>query len=175
MGAPITVTAGNFDSEVLQSDSPVLVDFWAPWCGPCRVIAPAVEELATEYDGKLKVGKLNVDDHPAIAQNYGITGIPALLFFKDGKRVDTVVGAVSKDVLQGHVKLGLFFLGRGGGRAGVTGSRGYGYGHGRGGSDAELFLQRLYQVGQFQHAHALDSFQQFLFSSHGASSILVLS
>ena len=67
-------------------------------------IAPPVEELATEYDGKLKVGKLNVDDHPAIAQNYGITGIPALLFFKDGKRVDTVVGAVSKDVLQDHVK-----------------------------------------------------------------------
>jgi len=103
MGAPFTVTAGNFDTEVLQSDAPVLVDFWAPWCGPCRVIAPAVEELATEYDGKLKVGKLNVDDHPAIAQNYGITGIPALLFFKDGKRVDTVVGAVSKDVLQEHV------------------------------------------------------------------------
>lgn len=103
MGTPFTVTAGNFDAEVLQADAPVLVDFWAPWCGPCRVIAPAVEELATEYEGKLKVGKLNVDDHPAIAQAYGITGIPALLFFKDGKRVDTVVGAVSKNVLQEHV------------------------------------------------------------------------
>lgn len=103
MTAPVTVTVGNFETEVLQATGPVLVDFWAPWCGPCRVIGPVVEEMATTYAGKLKVGKLNVDDHPAIAQRYGITGIPALLFFNAGERVDTVVGAVPKSVLQKHI------------------------------------------------------------------------
>ena len=101
--APLTITVENFEKEVLQAAGPVLVDFWAPWCGPCRVIGPVVEEMATQYTGQLKVGKLNVDDHPAIAQRYGITGIPALLFFKQGAVVDTVVGAVPKSVLQKHV------------------------------------------------------------------------
>ena len=103
MATPVQVTSQNFDAEVLQAKDPVLVDFWAPWCGPCRVIAPAVEEMATQYAGKLKVGKLNVDDDPMVAQRYGITGIPALLFFKNGQVVDTVVGAVPKNVLQNHV------------------------------------------------------------------------
>lgn len=99
----LTVTSENFEAEVLQSELPVLVDFWAPWCGPCRVISPLVEEMASEYAGKLTVGKLNVDDHPAIAQKYHITGIPALLFFKDGEVANTVVGAVPKAVLQDNV------------------------------------------------------------------------
>jgi thioredoxin 1 len=103
MAAPLNVTSTNFETEVLQATAPVLVDFWAPWCGPCRVIGPVVEEMATQYAGKLKVGKLNVDEHPAVAQRYGITGIPALLFFKDGQVVDTVVGAVPRNVLQKHV------------------------------------------------------------------------
>lgn len=103
MAEPVIITAENFDSEVLQASEPVLIDFWAPWCGPCRVISPVVEEFASQYSGKLKVGKLNVDDHPAVAQRFGITGIPALLFFKDGNVVDTVVGAVPKNVLQKHV------------------------------------------------------------------------
>jgi len=99
----LTVTSENFETEVLQSELPVLVDFWAPWCGPCRVISPIVEEMASEYAGKLTVGKLNVDDHPSIAQKYHITGIPALLFFKDGEVANTVVGAVPKAVLQDNV------------------------------------------------------------------------
>jgi thioredoxin 1 len=103
MAEPQTITVDNFEAEVLKAGNPVLIDFWAPWCGPCRVISPVVEEMAEQYVGQLKVGKLNVDDHPAIAQQYGITGIPALLFFKDGAVVDTVVGAVPKNVLQKHV------------------------------------------------------------------------
>lgn len=103
MAGPFEVTTSNFDTEVLQSDTPVLIDFWATWCGPCRMIAPSVEEIATEYAGKLKVGKLDVDHHPAVAQRYGITGIPALLFFKGGQVVDTVVGAVPKSRLQQRV------------------------------------------------------------------------
>lgn len=103
MAGPLMITAENFDKEVLQATEPVLIDFWAPWCGPCRVIGPVVEEFATQYAGKLKVGKLNVDDHPIVAQRYGITGIPALLFFKQGAVVDNVVGAVPKNVLQKHI------------------------------------------------------------------------
>ena len=104
MVAPLTITLSNFEHEVLQAPGPVLVDFWAPWCGPCHIIGPMVEEVASQYAGMLKVGKLNVDDHPAVAQRYGITGIPALLFFQEGKVVDTVVGAVPKRVLQQHVE-----------------------------------------------------------------------
>jgi thioredoxin 1 len=103
MAEPLTITAENFETEVLQSSKPVLIDFWAPWCGPCRVIAPVVEEFATQYATNLKVGKLNVDDHPSVAQRYGITGIPALMFFHNGNVVDTVVGAVPKGVLQKHI------------------------------------------------------------------------
>src|ERR671925_2168600 len=104
MAEPLEITAANFEAEVLKSTTPVLIDFWAPWCGPCRMVAPSVEEMATQYAGKLKVGKLNVDDHPSVAQRYGITGIPALLFFEGGQVVDTVVGAVSADVLRKHVE-----------------------------------------------------------------------
>ena len=103
MAEPLTITTSNFETEVLQATTPVLIDFWAPWCGPCRFVAPAVEEMATQYAGKLKVGKVNVDDYPAVAQRYGITGIPALLFFEGGQVVDTVVGAVPKSTLQKHV------------------------------------------------------------------------
>src|SRR5438067_13879368 len=103
MAGPLEITAANFEAEVLKSTTPVLIDFWAPWCGPCRMVAPAVEEMATQYTGKLNVGKVNVDEHPAIAQRYGITGIPALLFFKNVESVDTVAGAVPKITLQRNV------------------------------------------------------------------------
>src|SRR5215831_18641082 len=103
MAEPLEITAANFEAEVLKSTTPVLIDFWAPWCGPCRMVAPAVEELATQYAGQLKVGKVNVDDHGAIAQRYNITGIPALLFFKGGEQVAAVVGAVPKSTLQKKV------------------------------------------------------------------------
>lgn len=87
---------GNFDQEVIGSDLPVLVDFWAVWCGPCRMIAPIVEELSKEYEGKVKVGKLDVDNNPRVASTYGIRSIPTLLVFKDGQVVEQIVGAVPK-------------------------------------------------------------------------------
>ena len=93
----------NFDSEVLNSEIPVLVDFWAPWCAPCRAIAPSVEALADEYAGKVKVGKLNIDDNPTIPGKYGIRSIPTLMVFKGGQKVDTVVGAVPKATLSGTI------------------------------------------------------------------------
>lgn len=93
------VTDATFESDVLNSDQPVLVDFWATWCGPCRTIAPTIEELASEYEGKAKVVKLDVDNNPQAAQQFGIRSIPSLLFFKDGKPVDQMVGVVPKKTL----------------------------------------------------------------------------
>ncbi|MCK9425288.1 MAG: thioredoxin [Ignavibacteriaceae bacterium] len=93
---PLEITDDNFTTEVLQSDKPVLVDFWATWCGPCRMIAPIVEELATEYDGKYKIGKMDVDNNPQTATQFGIRSIPTLLIFKGGKVVETIIGAVPK-------------------------------------------------------------------------------
>lgn len=93
----ITFTDDNFESEVLKSETPVLVDFWAPWCAPCRIVSPIVEELAKEYSARVKVGKLNVDDNPQSAQKFGVMSIPTVVLFKDGKPGKTMIGAQSKD------------------------------------------------------------------------------
>lgn len=94
--AEIQLTDETFDQDVVQSPQPVLVDFWAPWCGPCRMLAPVVEEIAKEYTGKIKVAKMNTDDHPNAASRYKISAIPTLLFFKGGKVVEQLVGVHSK-------------------------------------------------------------------------------
>ncbi len=94
MASYVTGTDANFEDEVLNSDQPVLVDFWATWCGPCRTIAPTIEKLAADFEGRAKIVKLDVDNNPQTAMKYGIRSIPSLLFFKDGKPVDQMVGVV---------------------------------------------------------------------------------
>ncbi|MDD3853633.1 MAG: thioredoxin [Syntrophomonadaceae bacterium] len=94
------LTETNFEQEVIKSELPVLVDFWAPWCGPCKMVGPIVDSLATDNSGKLNVGKVNVDDNKAVAVKYGIRGVPTLIFFKGGQEVKRIVGAQNKNQLQ---------------------------------------------------------------------------
>ena len=96
MSGAIEIKEQNFTQEVLESPLPVLVDFWAPWCGPCRMVAPVVQEIAEQYEGKVKVVKVNTDENPQIASQYGIRSIPTLMIFKGGTKVDSMVGAVPK-------------------------------------------------------------------------------
>ena len=104
MSKPITLTDDNFDTEVIGSDLPVLVDFWAEWCGPCKMIAPSLEELAGEFEGRAKIGKLDVDSNQVTAGKYGIRSIPSLLIFKGGEVADQIVGAVPKNQLQSKLE-----------------------------------------------------------------------
>ena len=102
--AEIKVTSANFEEEVLKSEIPVLLDFWATWCGPCRMIAPALEEIANEYEGKIKVGKVNVDEEGALAAQFGVTGIPYVVLMKDGKIADSFVGYRPKAEIEALLK-----------------------------------------------------------------------
>lgn len=95
----VTLTDDTFATEVLESSIPVLVDVWAPWCGPCRVIGPVVEQIAQDFNGRAKVGKLNIDDHPRLATRYGVRAVPTLLIFQNGRVVDEIIGVVPKSVL----------------------------------------------------------------------------
>ena len=100
MSKPVEIEEAKFDEAVLKSTMPVLVDFWAPWCGPCRMVAPVVEELSDDYDGKVNFVKINVDNNPKIASQYGIMSIPTLMVFKDGQPIDTIIGFRPKDELK---------------------------------------------------------------------------
>ena len=104
MSKAIEVTGTTFDQEVKNSEIPVLVDFWAPWCGPCRRIAPIIDEIAEEYQGRIKVVKLNTDENVRIAQEYSISGIPSLIIFKNGEAVERLVGLMQKSTLQSSVE-----------------------------------------------------------------------
>ena len=99
----LTLTQENFPKEVLQSSQPILVDFWAEWCGPCKMLGPILDELATEYDGRVKIGKVNIDDHQGLAAEYGIRSIPTLLLFQGGQVADQIVGARSKRDLKASI------------------------------------------------------------------------
>jgi thioredoxin 1 len=99
MGSEVNFTDENFKNEVIESDMPVLVDFWATWCGPCKMMAPIIEELANDYNGKAKIGKLNTEDNPNTTGEFGIISIPTMILFKDGKPVDQIIGVVPKDVI----------------------------------------------------------------------------
>ena len=103
----LTFTDDNFEKEVLQSDLPVLVDFWATWCAPCKAIAPIIDSVAAEYEGRIKVGKVNVDDNPATPSKYGVRGIPTVILLKGGKVLDQVVGAIPKSQLEALIKKAL--------------------------------------------------------------------
>ena len=103
MAQPLDVTDATFESEVLKSDKPVLVDFWADWCGPCRMIAPSVKEIASENEATLKVAKLDVDENPAVPGRYGIVGIPTLMLFKGGEVVERITGALPKNRIMAQV------------------------------------------------------------------------
>ena len=107
MSKPVEVTDNNWDTEVLKADQPVLVDFWAPWCGPCRMVGPIVDELATEYDGKVKFVKLNSDDNAQTAARYGVRSIPTLMMFKGGEAVDHVIGFRPKSQLKQTIEKAL--------------------------------------------------------------------
>ncbi len=104
MAKPVTISDATFDEEAIQSELPVLVDFWATWCGPCRMIAPLLEEIATEYDGKLKVTKLDVDQNSGTAMQFGVQSIPTLILFKNGEPVDRIIGYMPKDRLINKIK-----------------------------------------------------------------------
>ena len=95
----VTLTSSNFDDEIKQAATPILVDFWAEWCGPCRMVTPVLEKLADEYAGKARVGKVNVDEHSGLAAKFGVQSIPTLLLFKEGKVVEQFIGATTRDVL----------------------------------------------------------------------------
>ena len=102
--AEIIITEEKFENEVLNSDKPVLVDFWAQWCGPCRMLGPIIEEIANDYEGKVKVGKVNVDEQPNLASKYGIASIPTVIVFKNGKPEKTLVGLRSKNEIENMIK-----------------------------------------------------------------------
>jgi thioredoxin 1 len=118
----VTLTASNFKEQVLQSSQPVLVDFWADWCAPCKVLAPTISEVAKEYSGRLKVGKVDVDKHEALVEQFSVEGFPTVLLFKDGKVVDRTLGVVEKSVLQEKINK-LLPAQASGGAAGTTAAK----------------------------------------------------
>lgn len=106
-GSVLHVTDENFDSEVISSTQPVLVDFWAPWCGPCRAIGPIIEDLAGTYEGRVRIAKMNVDENQKTASTYGVQSIPTMILFKNGQKIDSIIGLVSKDRLESFIQKGL--------------------------------------------------------------------